>query len=668
MLLGVGALGAADAYAVALGEIKVDSYLNEPFVATVPARVDAREQVTQDCITLALPPGQNGNDVGISYLLDATVGLSGRGRDRVVTIRSRNRVVDPVLGLVLRVDCQGSGTMLREYTVLLDPHLPAGLQTAYARRAPPQANPAPRRKAVAAKTSPQAARSWRVRSGENLSRIAAALAPGDRREQLRLIDAIVATNPEVFPDGDPNRLPAGALLKIPGAADRKMAQSRATGSGAVSARTPAQARAASQPSGSPRLTLSNREQVTDLKSANETARMVTETRRLLMETETQYADTEALKARLNRLERQIALLERTLRAADRVTQAAPSAASPEARQPARTEASQPANTAESATPQPVAVPPAPAAAAPTRKPPVEIAATAVPEPRVVDDVQSHSYWWWLAALVLVGAGLLGWRIRRAMDSGQAEETEVEWQLDQLVPEPAGAAAAPGGRSGAAMGGEAPDLSHKETVFSLDPLDDLPEHDESEGREGPADPIPTLDHELTQQMDHQELMVETFDFEDQESAAKPEMSNILVRAEFYLLLRQPENAVRLLRESIEGDAPLSREPALWLMLLRVYRQERMQDAFNGLRTEFAQLFNIAVPEWEEAEQAVQQKSLERDFPRILNRITSLWDSQYCADFLDSLLRDDREGTRRGFDLDVAEELLLLKGVWRGRQTR
>lgn len=56
---------------------------------------------------------------------------------------------------------------------------------------------------------------WLVERGDSLSRIAAALAPGDGARQRQLVRAFVAVNPAAFKDGDPNKLAAGVALDIP---------------------------------------------------------------------------------------------------------------------------------------------------------------------------------------------------------------------------------------------------------------------------------------------------------------------------------------------------------------------------------------------------------------------------------------------------------------------
>ena len=53
---------------------------------------------------------------------------------------------------------------------------------------------------------------------------------------------------------------------------------------------------------------------------------------------------------------------------------------------------------------------------------------------------------------------------------------------------------------------------------------------------------------------------------------------------------------------------------------------------------------------------------RKFPRIVNSIADLWRRvRQCEEYLDSLMLDDR-GTRAGFPLDVAKELIALRSYY------
>ena len=54
------------------------------------------------------------------------------------------------------------------------------------------------------------------------------------------------------------------------------------------------------------------------------------------------------------------------------------------------------------------------------------------------------------------------------------------------------------------------------------------------------------------------------------------------------------------------------------------------------------------------------ALER-FPNVLNKVSGLWGTRDLDKLIDELIMDSREGSRQGFPVEVAEELLLLGGV-------
>ena len=57
--------------------------------------------------------------------------------------------------------------------------------------------------------------------------------------------------------------------------------------------------------------------------------------------------------------------------------------------------------------------------------------------------------------------------------------------------------------------------------------------------------------------------------------------------------------------------------------------------------------------------VQPRHLQVKYPRIANRMAALWDDQAsCESFMDDLLTDKRGG-RKGFPLEVAQEVASLR---------
>lgn len=51
------------------------------------------------------------------------------------------------------------------------------------------------------------------------------------------------------------------------------------------------------------------------------------------------------------------------------------------------------------------------------------------------------------------------------------------------------------------------------------------------------------------------------------------------------------------------------------------------------------------------------SIEADFPHIANKLTLVWDYPECFSYLCELIIDNR-GNRKGFDLDIMGDLMLL----------
>jgi Tfp pilus assembly protein FimV len=58
---------------------------------------------------------------------------------------------------------------------------------------------------------------WDIKAGDTLGGIVSALLPENRYLQQKLKDEILALNPDVFPDGDPDRMLANRRLWLPNA-------------------------------------------------------------------------------------------------------------------------------------------------------------------------------------------------------------------------------------------------------------------------------------------------------------------------------------------------------------------------------------------------------------------------------------------------------------------
>jgi hypothetical protein len=84
-----------------------------------------------------------------------------------------------------------------------------------------------------------------------------------------------------------------------------------------------------------------------------------------------------------------------------------------------------------------------------------------------------------------------------------------------------------------------------------------------------------------------------------------------------------------------------------------------DVCSSDLTEMRQHFNVQPDDWN-APAGAGRNSLEA-YPHIRSQIVRLWRRPECETLLRALLLDNREGTRMGFPLAVAEEILLLLAI-------
>ena len=125
----------------------------------------------------------------------------------------------------------------------------------------------------------------------------------------------------------------------------------------------------------------------------------------------------------------------------------------------------------------------------------------------------------------------------------------------------------------------------------------------------------------------------------------------------------EGAARSLEHHIRSHP--SRALSHWLRLLDLYRQSGLHAEFDQAAERLCRQYNIAMPDWQSPATSTHQNSLE-SFPHVRARLTALWPTAECADYLQQLLEDNREGTRQGFDRKVIEEILALQAIRKVRQ--
>jgi len=135
----------------------------------------------------------------------------------------------------------------------------------------------------------------------------------------------------------------------------------------------------------------------------------------------------------------------------------------------------------------------------------------------------------------------------------------------------------------------------------------------------------------------------------------EISDAMQEAEFWLSIKDPQRAIEILEPQSMNDNPST--PVMWLLLLDLYRMVENRDRYNQLRTRFKQKFNSNILEYSESPKPDAIKFL-CDFEHLTSKLTAFWNTNYILPFLESLLIDDREGERVGFELSVYQDILML----------
>ncbi len=236
-------LAPAVALALGLGEIRLNSALNQPLSAEIDLVAATPEELG------ALQAQLASRELFQRYGLDRPAYLDtlqfsvGRGQDgrSVLLVRSRDAIAEPFVSFLIDVSWP-RGRLLREYTVLLDPPVfaPQDDQAVPVAIDAPRAESPPARVAAAPAAAPaavpaagagsepaaaepglsaespsaQSPSAYRVQRGDTLYEIARSLVAGDRSTTQRMVIGLFRANPAAF-QGNINVLLAGAVLRVP---------------------------------------------------------------------------------------------------------------------------------------------------------------------------------------------------------------------------------------------------------------------------------------------------------------------------------------------------------------------------------------------------------------------------------------------------------------------
>jgi pilus assembly protein FimV len=232
------------ANAAGLGKLTVLSSLGQPLKAEIELTAVSADEA--GAIVAKLAPADAFRAANIDFnptLLSLRFEIDSRNGRQIIRITSGQPVNEPFVDMLLELNWAG-GRMVREYTFLLDPAEMRATQSAQvaapvdvsrgaqpaASAAPaaapatsaapaPAARPARPQAAAPAAAEPgakQAAGEYKVKLGDNLSRIANQVKPVDVSLDMMLV-ALYRANPEAFSGNNMNRLKSGQILAVPDA-------------------------------------------------------------------------------------------------------------------------------------------------------------------------------------------------------------------------------------------------------------------------------------------------------------------------------------------------------------------------------------------------------------------------------------------------------------------
>ena len=223
-----GGLGSGVAQALGLGEIELQSYLNEPLNAEINLRKS--EGVSPGDVFVNIAPQSAYERVGIDrnfFLtkLNFQVTTAPDG-SLLVNVSSREPLREPYLNFLLEVTWP-NGRLMREYAILVDPPVYAeesGVEEQVSAPTTSQVQPRQQARQTAPSRSSGTTSQGRsagsrtlgpTNSADTLWTIAAQVRPNNNLTMQQVMLAIQDLNPDAFIDGNINRLKRGEILRIP---------------------------------------------------------------------------------------------------------------------------------------------------------------------------------------------------------------------------------------------------------------------------------------------------------------------------------------------------------------------------------------------------------------------------------------------------------------------
>lgn len=137
----------------------------------------------------------------------------------------------------------------------------------------------------------------------------------------------------------------------------------------------------------------------------------------------------------------------------------------------------------------------------------------------------------------------------------------------------------------------------------------------------------------------------------------EMLDVLQQAEFFMALGQHDEAIALLRDSVDDEVDAN--PLVQLELLKVLHTLGLKAEYDHYRQRFNGIFSGHVPNYAHFNQV--GSGLEA-YPAVCQQIVALWPSPAAVTHIENcLVRTRFESDRQDFDLEAFRDLLMLHGV-------
>lgn len=145
----------------------------------------------------------------------------------------------------------------------------------------------------------------------------------------------------------------------------------------------------------------------------------------------------------------------------------------------------------------------------------------------------------------------------------------------------------------------------------------------------------------------------------------EFDSVVDEARILVSMDRINEAISLLRHHIEEQPRTSLQP--WIYLLDLFRTLEKKDDFTELAKRFHLTFNVMAPQWEHKQVAMIVATTLEEFPHIIDQLLSMWPNPEAKDYLEALIKDNREGERAGFSMEVAKEIALLISILETRDS-